>query len=70
MKSTQTKSVPVASVQRNCMICNKEVEGFYGSWGSTGTCSRKCEQVQERIAGKAFNTLVNAIRAKEGKNEP
>jgi len=31
----------------NCMICGKPIEGFYGRWGNVGTCSRKCEVIQE-----------------------
>lgn len=31
-----------------CMICNKPVDGFYGRWGMTGTCSRACEAIQEQ----------------------
>lgn len=35
-----------------CMICGKDSEGFYGSWGfigepPKGTCSKTCEQIQE-----------------------
>jgi hypothetical protein len=29
-----------------CMICQKDCEGWYGRWQDTGTCSKKCEQVQ------------------------
>lgn len=31
-----------------CCICEKPVMGWYGAWnGIGGTCSKKCEQVQE-----------------------
>lgn len=31
----------------NCMICDKKIQGFYGAWGGGGTCSKKCEEIQE-----------------------
>lgn len=30
-----------------CCVCDKAVEGFYGRWGSGGTCSRACERIEE-----------------------
>ena len=31
-----------------CMVCHKAItDGYYGHWGDNGTCSKKCEQVQE-----------------------
>lgn len=30
-----------------CCICDKPVQGYYGRWGNGGTCSKKCEQIQE-----------------------
>lgn len=35
------------SVVGLCCICQKRVNGFYGRWGNTGTCSSKCEREQE-----------------------
>ena len=33
-----------------CMVCEKQIEdGFYGRWGSGGTCSRDCERKQEAL---------------------
>lgn len=29
-----------------CMVCSKEVEGFYGQHQDGGTCSRSCEKEQ------------------------
>ena len=31
-----------------CVTCEKPCKGgFYGRWGNSGTCSKKCEQVEE-----------------------
>lgn len=39
--------IPEGSVpKRHCMVCQKAVEGWYGAWGDSGTCSKKCEQDQ------------------------
>ena len=46
----------------HCLICQKPVEGFYGAWGSTGTCSAKCERVQEKIPRFPTTEQVNAMR--------
>jgi len=29
-----------------CMVCEKKIEGFYGAWGTNGTCSGACEKIQ------------------------
>lgn len=29
-----------------CMVCQKKIEGYYGAWGTSGTCSAKCEGTQ------------------------
>jgi hypothetical protein len=29
-----------------CLICEKEIDGYYGRWGDFGTCGRVCEGVQ------------------------
>lgn len=35
-------------VFKPCCVCNKPIlEGYYGAWGDGGTCSKKCELVQE-----------------------
>lgn len=34
--------------EHKCCVCKKPItNGFYGVWGNTGTCSRKCEEVKE-----------------------
>jgi len=30
-----------------CMVCEKACEGYYGRHGDSGTCSGKCEKVQD-----------------------
>ena len=35
------------SVAGLCMICTKPMQGVYGHWGKSGTCSKKCEKIQE-----------------------
>lgn len=30
-----------------CVVCEKQISQFYGRWGSGGSCSRKCELIQE-----------------------
>ena len=30
-----------------CCICEKPVNGYYGRWGNGGSCSKKCEAIQE-----------------------
>ena len=32
-----------------CIVCEKPTSGWYGRWGNHGTCSKKCEVVQEAI---------------------
>jgi len=32
-----------------CIICQKPTSGWYGRWGNLGTCSKKCELVQEDL---------------------
>lgn len=32
-----------------CVICQKPTSGWYGRWGNLGTCSKKCELVQEAL---------------------
>lgn len=35
-------------ILKPCCACGGVVEkGYYGSWGNGGTCSKKCELVQE-----------------------
>lgn len=36
-----------ATIVGLCLICDKPVNGWYGRWSDRGTCSKKCEQVQE-----------------------
>lgn len=34
---------------RNCMVCGKNItDGYYGRWGTGGTCSKVCEEEQEK----------------------
>ena len=35
------------SVVGLCIVCDKPTSGWYGRWGNLGTCSKKCEQIQE-----------------------
>lgn len=30
-----------------CIICEKPARGWYGRWGDLGSCSKKCEAIQE-----------------------
>lgn len=30
-----------------CCVCEKPVPMWYGRWGDGGSCSRKCEAIQE-----------------------
>lgn len=32
-----------------CVVCQKPTQGWYGRWGNLGTCSKKCELIQEAI---------------------
>ena len=47
MKSNQVKSLPEKEEKKPCIICGKLVTAFYGNWGNSGTCSKKCEHEQE-----------------------
>lgn len=33
--------------KRHCMFCQKACEGWYGAYAEGGTCSKKCELIQE-----------------------
>lgn len=30
-----------------CIVCEKPCLGWYGRWENVGSCSRKCERIQE-----------------------
>jgi hypothetical protein len=63
MKAKQA-SAPQVSVQMHaCMVCGKPVQAFYGAWGTTGTCSRKCEDTQEARAHDAWKQYDDAREA-------
>lgn len=47
MKANQVRPEAVKLPKEPCTICQKPVTSFYGRWGNSGTCSRKCEQVKE-----------------------
>ena len=34
-------------VKQPCIVCQKPVSAWYGRWGTSGTCSKKCEEIQE-----------------------
>jgi hypothetical protein len=61
MKSTQIKQSETGLSLTPCMVCGKRlVYGYYGRWGDSGTCSRKCESEQEtrhETAGNAQTSL-------------
>ena len=45
MKASQVGKQPVQHTHSvTCMICGTKALGYYGRWGDSGTCSRKCEQ--------------------------
>lgn len=53
MKAKEVKTPQEPEVVYNCLVCGKEITAFYGTWGVTpmtqgGTCSRKCEDEQEK----------------------
>lgn len=41
-----------------CIVCEKQTRGWYGRWGNLGTCSKKCEQVQEAIPKYPTNVII------------
>jgi len=48
MKATTVKTPPQEiQAKEPCIVCQKLVSAWYGRWGSSGTCSKKCEEVQE-----------------------
>ena len=48
MKATTVKTPPQeVQTKEPCIVCQKPVSAFYGRWGASGTCSKKCEQIQE-----------------------
>jgi len=53
----------------SCMVCSKKItDHFYGRWGlTTGTCSRKCEQVQEDKPKLHGGQLCNIASGVEGR---
>lgn len=30
-----------------CIVCGKIVPYYYGRWSTHGTCSKKCEEIEE-----------------------
>ncbi len=70
MKAKQVKALVEVKPKLNCVICNKEIEGFYGRWGKVGTCSRKCEDAQTSVVLKAHLQLQEARFLKEIENAP
>jgi hypothetical protein len=48
VKATEAKKPPEKLVEMPCMVCGRPVTAFYGTWGNSGTCSRKCEQEQDK----------------------
>lgn len=33
--------------KRHCMVCQKACEGWYATFGESGTCSAKCMRIQD-----------------------
>lgn len=48
MKAHQVVKPPEKLVEKPCIVCNKPVTAFYGTWGQSGTCSKACELVQSK----------------------
>ncbi len=48
MKAKEVKALPEKEELKPCIVCTKPVAAFYGRWGDSGTCSKKCELVQEQ----------------------
>lgn len=55
MKANEVKKQPEKVTPQPCIICGKLVTQFYGTWGNSGTCSRKCEQQQEKDSTYFFD---------------
>jgi len=47
MKNPVLGEAHVKQLLYRCIVCDTPTEGFYGRWGSGGTCSRVCELAQE-----------------------
>ena len=52
--------------EKPCVICEKMVTGFYGRWGNTGTCSKKCEIEQARKVGAIHAEYIVRLEAHRG----
>ena len=55
MKANQIKANPEKEVAVPCIVCMKPTTNFYGRWGNSGTCSKKCEQEQEKKSNYIFD---------------
>ena len=48
MKAVMKNPVLENLIFVNCLVCRKPIkEGYYGRWEGGGTCSKKCEEIQE-----------------------
>lgn len=63
MKATQVRPVITEEV-KTCMICGRPVQGYYGRWGNTGTCSRICENEQSHRVSQAINRVEELLAAR------
>ena len=76
MKATQVTPPTVKEEVKTCVICNRPVKGYYGTWCKTGTCSRICEDEQKRRVGSSMGELelrlqeYHAVRTPGGRATP
>ena len=43
-----------------CVQCGKQIANFYGRWGNAGTCSKKCEELQEKEVHESYTKFLGA----------
>jgi predicted nucleic acid-binding Zn ribbon protein len=62
MKATQVTKPTEVQQHRTCIVCTSTIiRGYYGRWGDSGTCSRKCEKTQEELYNERWRAPIAHI---------
>lgn len=47
-RSSESDTTAKESIDLNCMVCSKAIEGYYARFGESGVCSGTCMKVQDQ----------------------